>query len=197
MGSIGAAFPHRLLPRSKGGLESPLDTIETGEYLEFDFISEQKEGKMDSKQVASWDMLVARRISQHFRQFHAAESATLRRNFLRTVAGLGLGSGLLAPRLAEAAPNNALPQPIPGGVSPFGIAIHHFPLPPTGTPLSSINEPSEITDFNGFIGDTRIRGAGSGTGFATPLAFQTDMGFMQGEYIGQDGSHNNASFCFI
>jgi len=154
---------------------------------------------MDPKQVTSWDMLVARRISQHFRQFHAAEPATLRRNFLRTMAGLGLGSGLLAPRIAvaEQDSDNALPQPIPGGVSPFGIPIHHFPVPPTGTPLSGLNDPSEITDFNGFIGDTRIRGAGFGTGFTNPLAFQTDMGFMQGEYIGQDGRHHHGTFCFI
>lgn len=154
---------------------------------------------MGPKQDAPWDALVARRISQHFRQFHAAEPATLRRNFLRTMAGLGLTSELLSPRMAEAAPDpdTALPQPIPGGVSPFNIPIHHFPLPPTGTPLSSLTEPSEITDFNGFIGDTRIRGAGFGTGFATQLAFQTDMGFMQGEYIGQDGRHHNGTFCFI
>ena len=115
------------------------------------------------------------------------------------MAGLGLSSGLLAPRMAKAAPDSdtALPQPIPGGASPLNILVHHFPLPPTGTPLSSLNDTSEITDFNGFIGDTRIRGAGFGTGFATQLAFQTDMGFMQGEYIGQDGRHHNATFYFI
>ena len=73
--------------------------------------------------------------------------------------------------------------------------IHHFPLPPPGTPLSALTEPSEITDFNGFIGDTRIRGAGFGTGFSSALAFQTDMGFMQGEYIGQDGRHHHGTFC--
>jgi len=70
-------------------------------------------------------------------------------------------------------------------------------LPPAGTPLSQLTEPSEITDFNGFIGDTRIRGAGTGTGFTNPLAFQTDMGFMQGEFAGEDGEHHQGTFVFI
>lgn len=153
-----------------------------------------------------WDHLVSKRISQHFRQLHAADSATLRRSFLRCMAGLGLASGYFAPEKAQGSPRpgdegndnaaTAMPNPIPGGASPLGIMVHHFPLPPTGTPLSGLNDPSEITDFNGFIGDTRIRGGGSGTGFAQ-LAFQTDMGFMQGEYIGQDGRHHHGTFCFI
>ena len=130
---------------------------------------------MTQQHDPAWDRLVSKRITQHFRQFHAADSATLRRSFLRSMAGLGLASGLFAPGRVHASPSPGdegndkvtavLPNPIPGGVSPFGIMIHHFPLPPKGTPLSGINDPSEITDFNGFIGDTRIRGAGVGSGF--------------------------------
>jgi hypothetical protein len=163
---------------------------------------------MSQKPVASWDVLVAKRMAQHFRQFHAAEPAPRRRNFLRCMAGLGLSSGLLVPGLVQAALNqdrggggddsNALPKPIPGGVSPFpGFLVHHYPLPPPGTPLANLNEPSEITDFNGFIGDTRIHGAGIGMGFAAPLAFRADVGFMMGEYIGEDGRHHHGTFCFI
>jgi hypothetical protein len=92
------------------------------------------------------------------------------------------------------------PKPIPGGVSPCGIFIHHFP-PSPGVPLSQINDPSQITDFNGFVGNTRIRGAGMGTdtttGATMPLNFQADMGFMKGEYIGQDGWHHHGTFGFI
>ena len=162
---------------------------------------------MSQKQGASWDVLVAKRMAQHFRHFHAAEPAPGRRSFLRSMAGLGLSSGLLVPGLVQAALNqgrggggddrNALPEPIPGGVSPFGILVHHYPLPPPGTPLASLTEPSEITDFNGFIGDTSIRGAGTGTGFAAPLAFRSDVGFMKGEYIGEDGRHHHGTFGFI
>jgi len=80
----------------------------------------------------------------------------------------------------------------------FGVPVHHFPLSlSVGKPLSEINDPSEITDFNGFVGGVHILGEGNGTGFATPLAFQTDMGFMQGEFIGEDGEHHNRTFVFI
>ena len=164
---------------------------------------------MSQKPLASWDVLVAKRMAQHFRHFHAAEPAPGRRRFLRSMAGLGLGlgSGLLVPGRARAASNqdgggdeddrHALPKPIPGGVKPFGILVHHYPLPPPGTPLANVTEPSEITDFNGFIGDTSIRGAGIGTGFAMPLAFRADVGFMKGKYIGTDGRHHHGTFGFI
>jgi len=166
-----------------------------------------KDSKMINQKDSAWDNLIAKRISQHLQQFHAADSATLRRTFLRGVAGLGIGSWFLGAQRAQASPRRddgdekiatVLPNPIPGGAMPLGILVHHFPLPSSAaTPLDSINDPSEITDFNGFIGDTHIRGAGSGTGFASPLAYQTDMGFMQGEYIGQDGRHHHGTFCFI
>jgi hypothetical protein len=136
----------------------------------------------------------------HLGHSHIWQHVFSRRELMKVAAGtagLGLISGLGAPKLARARANSGEPVPIPGGVSPFGILIHHFPLPPAGTPLSSINEPSEITDFNGFIGDTSIRGAGFGTGFATPLAFKTDMGFMQGEFVGVDGEHHQGTFVFI
>jgi hypothetical protein len=63
--------------------------------------------------------------------------------------------------------------------------------------VSQISDPSEITDFNGVIGDTQIRGGGTGTGFAQQLAFRADMGFMQGEYVGEDGNHHHGTFVFV
>ena len=128
---------------------------------------------------------------------HFCQHVLSRRQLMKSAAGLGVISGLGMPKLAYAQAQSGEPVPIPGGVSPFGILIHHFPVPPTGTPLSNLMEPSEITNFNGFIGDTRIRGAGFGTGFASPLAFQTDMGFMQGEFVGEDGEHHQGTFVFI
>ena len=82
---------------------------------------------MSKRQVAFMDDLLTKRVSQHFRNFHAADSATPRRSFLRSaasVAGLGL-SGLCIPGLTQAAPDdegrgsgkNVLPKSIPGGVS--------------------------------------------------------------------------------
>jgi hypothetical protein len=172
-------------------------------------VSLKRERKMSQKKVPTWEALVAKRMSQHFRQFHAAEAAPGRRSFLRTMAGLGLSSGLLMPGLAQAGLNqdrgggeddgDALPKPIPGGTKPLGIFVHHFPLPPPGTRLADLTEPSQITDFKGFIGNTTIRGAGIGTtdGVEVQLAFKSDMGFMKGKYIGEDGRHHHGTFAFI
>jgi hypothetical protein len=95
------------------------------------------------------------------------------------------------------------PNPIPGGVTPlkpFGIFVHHNPLNPV-TPLADISDPSQITDFHGFVGLTHIRGGGTGTntvtGATTPLAFQADMGFSQGKFVGTDGRHHRGTFAFV
>ena len=121
-----------------------------------------------------------------------------RRRFFGAAAGLALGTGLSTTLNAQRGNQHtdASPKPIPGGVSPFGVLVHHFPIAPPGTPLSSISEPSQITDFNGFVGLNRIRGVGSGTGF-TSLNFQADVGFMVGEYVAMDGKHYHASLGFI
>lgn len=97
----------------------------------------------------------------------------------------------------HAEPTAGEPKPIPGGATPFGILVHHFPLPSNNLPLDQINDPSEITDFNGVIGDTQIRGGGTGTGFSQTLAFRADMGFMQGEYVGEDAQHHHGTFVFV
>ena len=119
-------------------------------------------------------------------------------------AGMVLSPGLLRPKSAYADDDNGgQPNPIPGGVAPFapfGIFIHHNPLNPAN-PLSSLNDPSQITDFNGFVGLTHIRGGGTGintaTGATTVLAFQADMGFSQGEFVGTDGHHHEGTFGFV
>jgi len=102
----------------------------------------------------------------------------------------------LAP-LALAEDNVAEPKPIPGGGMLAGVAIHHNPLPILPIPLTQINDPSEIGDFNGMIIDTQIRGLGTGTGLNAPVSFRADMGAMQGEYVGEDGKHHHGSFVFI
>jgi hypothetical protein len=68
-------------------------------------------------------------------------------------------------------------------------------------PLDAISDPSQITDFKGFVGLTHIRGGGLGTdtttGMSTPLAFQADMGFSQGSFIGTDGREHFGTFAFV
>jgi hypothetical protein len=132
-----------------------------------------------------------------------------RRSLIRGAAGTALGASLLRPKLVYAHDdgaddrNSADPNPIPGGVTglkPFGIFIHHNPLNPA-TPLANISDPSQITDFDGFVGLTHIRGGGTGTdtmtGATTPLAFQADMGFSQGKFIGTDGQQHRGTFAFV
>jgi hypothetical protein len=67
--------------------------------------------------------------------------------------------------------------------------------------LANISDPSQITDFNGLVGLTHIRGGGTGintnTGATTPLAFQADMGFSQGDCIGADGRAHERTFAFV
>ena len=124
-------------------------------------------------------------------------SPVSRRQFVGAAAGLVAGVGVSAGHAHGQNPHtDPTPTPIPGGVSPFGVFIHHFPVSPTGTPLPNNTDPSQITDFNGFVGLNRIRGVGAGTGLVSPT-FQADMGFMVGEYVAVDGKHYHASFGFI
>ena len=120
-----------------------------------------------------------------------------RRQFLAVGAGLGaagvLGTQVIGAGPALAARRAGDPRPIPGGtqfLAPDNNEVFHVFAPGEG-------EPNSITDFNGFVGGVHILGEGNGTGFDTPLAFQTDMGFMQGEFIGEDGEHHNRTFVFI
>ena len=134
-----------------------------------------------------------------------------RRSLIRGAAGLVLGSGLSGSGSVYADNDDGdseqgeriTPNPIPGGVTalkPFGIFVHHNPLNPA-TPLANISDPSQITDFDGFVGLTHIRGGGTGTdlvtGALTRLAFQADMGFSQGRFIGTDGHQHRGTLAFV
>jgi hypothetical protein len=132
-----------------------------------------------------------------------------RRNLIRGTASAALGVGLLRAKPAYAWQDDddksrgPILKPIPGGVvpfKPFGVPVHHNPLNPAVS-LPNISDPSEITDFDGFVGLTHIRGGGTGTdtstGDMTPLAYQADMGFGQGKFIGIDGRPHHGTFAFV
>src|ERR1700730_4484335 len=131
-----------------------------------------------------------------------------RRNLIRAAAGAALGTGLVVPKPSYAGHEDndrgrgPTLKPIPGGVAPFkpfGIMIHHNPLNPAN-PLGNINDPSQITDFDGFVGLTHIRGRGTGTdslGTPTPLAYQADMGFGKGKFIDINGHQRSGTFAFV
>ena len=156
---------------------------------------------MNKVPVPPWRRFLQRKTNEHFALFHSDGKDFTRRGFLTTAtaaAGLAVASDFALAPLVIAADNAAEPKPIPGGGNLAGVAIHHNPLPAvSSTPLTQINDPSEIGDFNGMIIDTQIRGLGTGTGLNGPQSFRADMGAMQGVYVGEDGKHHHGSFVFI
>jgi len=127
----------------------------------------------------------------HFWERAAAHS---RRGFLQ--AGAALAAGLAIPPVLRASSEQALPNPIPGGLDLLGNGhIFHVYLPGTAPELST------ITDFNGVLGATDILGSWSGGGVTpppdTPLVFDADMRFMAGEYVGRDGRNRQGAFAFV
>jgi hypothetical protein len=135
-----------------------------------------------------------------------------RRSLLHGAAGAVLGAGFSgsAPIFADENDSGepgacAITNPIPGGITPFrpfGVVVHHNPLSPTNQmAVGNISDPSQITDFDGFVGLTHIRGGGTGTdtttGATTSLGFQADMGFSQGKFIGIDGRLHKGTFAFV
>lgn len=135
-----------------------------------------------------------------------------RRSLIRGAAGAAAGVGLLRPRPALADDDDrgdhascAVAAPIPGGVKPFlpfGVFVHHNPLSPANAmAVARISDPSQITDFDGFVGLTHIRGSGTGTNTDTSetmaLKFQADMGFSQGKFIGVDGRSHHGTLVFV
>jgi hypothetical protein len=135
-----------------------------------------------------------------------------RRNLIRGAAGTMVGASLFVPKPAFADRDDDgestscnLANPIPGGVvpfKPFGVPVHHNPLNPAHQhAVGNISDPSQITDFDGFVGLTHIRGGGTGTntdtGATSTLAFQADMGFGKGKFIGADGGRHEGTFAFV
>jgi hypothetical protein len=133
---------------------------------------------------------------------HFWERAMSRRSLFGTIGGAAAAAavgGALKPLRALAGPSSD-PKPIPGGIVAAGQGWHvngpGYMIP--GDP-SSLPDQSTITDFNGSIGCTIVRGTGVGRqgGAVVPLAFDSDMRFMKGRYIGEDGIIHTGTFGFI
>lgn len=164
---------------------------------------------MSIKQIKPWQGFLQEADSENIWQtqeepsgysghVHFWERAVSRRQFVTAAAGAAgvvLASGHAIRALAQ---GNTGPNPIPGGTQlpflPPGQLVHFF-LPGTG------NEPSTITDFNGFVGLANVNGTGTGTdtttGQTTPLIFKSDNRFMKGVFVGQDGQVHSGTFAFI
>ena len=121
-----------------------------------------------------------------------------RRHFMAGAAGLtgtAVGGGwLVGAPAASAQPahnrhlSTAAARPIPGGfqLTPGGEVFHVF-LPGEG-------EPSTITNFKGNVAAAIIRGRGTGANAAH--AFEVDVRFMDGTFIGLDGRQSVGTFAF-
>jgi len=120
-----------------------------------------------------------------------------RRAFMGGAAGVSaaaVSAGLLRPTAAFAAkPFNATPRPTTTVQTINGLDFHITNFEPG-------MDPSTITDFNGFVGVADVQGTGIGTnsdGSTEMLLFDTDMRFMSGVYVGQDGRVHKGTFGFV
>jgi hypothetical protein len=125
--------------------------------------------------------------------------AQSRRQFLGAAAGAaGLALGW-KPGRALAKPGGD-PVPIPGGFEIAGTLFHNFAPGFFGEPLDE--EPSTITNFNGFVGLAYIDGmcteTNHTTGVVRRLPFLTaDMRFMTGVYRDKTGKVRQGAFALV
>lgn len=132
----------------------------------------------------------------HDRHAHHHPLVSRRRFIGGTVvaASTVLGAFVLRPAAALGRKvQNAAPNPIPGGTNVGGQLFHFLPFGPG-------QEPASITDFNGFVGVADVQGTGTATnpdGSTETLLYDTDIRFMKGVYVGQDGAVHKGTFGFI
>jgi hypothetical protein len=136
---------------------------------------------------------------RHTHAGHApmASSGISRRGFIGGAAGAAgavVGLGLLNPVAALAKkPFDATPTPTKTTTSIGGVDFHFSSFGPG-------NDPTSITDFNGFVGVADVQGTGTARypdGSSETLLFDTDMRFMKGVYVGQDGAVHKGAFGFV
>ena len=129
---------------------------------------------------------------------HYARHGFSRRAFIGGAAavatGASLGTGVQWPAAGSAtALSNAAPRPTPNTTTINGVSFHFVSFGP-GV------DPSSITDFKGSVGVADVRGKGTAEypdGRTETLLIDTDMRFMQGVYVGQDGAVHNGTFGFV
>jgi len=129
---------------------------------------------------------------------HHARHQLSRRAFVggavATAAGASLGSGLLWPSAGSAAAlSGRAPKPTTNAVTINGLTFHF-------TSFGRGMDPSSITDFKGLVGVADVRGKGTArhpNGRVETLLFDTDMRFMKGVYVGQDGAVHRGTFGFV
>ena len=129
--------------------------------------------------------------------FERASGGFSRRQLLRrgavAIGGLA-GAGLVDPA-AVLAGANAAPRPIPGGFDKNFKPVPKHPFIHVLSPGIG-SEMATITDFNGVVAGSEIRGKAHGSD-GTTYDFDTDMRFMLGAYVGLDGRMRHGAFGFV
>lgn len=128
---------------------------------------------------------------------HHVGHAVTRRAFIGSmasvagaVAGVSLIPGIGRAAQLLCAASCAAPVPTSNTTVVAGTIFHFLAFGPG-------IDPSTIGDFNGFVGVADVRGTGTATnpdGSTETLLFDTDMRFMSGVYIGQDGAVHTGTF---
>jgi len=121
------------------------------------------------------------------RSAHALTSRLYRRRGGRCYRGLA------GQRAALAARSNRAPKPTTAAFTVMGVTFHL-------TSFGRGMDPSSITDFKGLVGVADVQGKGTARnpdGSVETLLFDTDMRFMQGVYVGQDGAVHRGTFGFV
>jgi hypothetical protein len=140
--------------------------------------------------------LVARHLAWHARMS--------RRKFLgaavgASVIGGALGSGLLRPVSASAAPGVGNVLPIPTTLTAFGVDIHVQAPPFTGVDT----DPATVWNFQGSSGIAFMDTTATQTHRRTGLvqedldSHMNHMTFMQGVYRGRDGHVRDGTFSLV
>ncbi|WP_231379173.1 hypothetical protein [Candidatus Solirubrobacter pratensis] len=104
------------------------------------------------------------------------------------------GIGLLGPGVVFAKRRHG-PRPIPGGFDENFQPVPKHPVIHLLAPGIG-SEMSTITDLNGIVGGSEIRGIAHGSDGST-YDFDADMRFMRGTYVGLDRRVHHGTFGFI
>jgi hypothetical protein len=118
---------------------------------------------------------------------------------VRRCSGGALGSGLLRPLAAAAAPGIGNVLPIPTTLTVFGVDIHVQAPPFTGPNT----DPSTVWNFQGTSGIAFINTTATRTHRRTGVvrddldSTMNHMTFLQGVYRGRDGHVRDGTFSFV
>lgn len=133
---------------------------------------------------------------------HAHRHRFTRRQALAILGGAAVSGPLLGMPTVGASEDRR-PKPIPGGIVVGGVGFHVSgnDHQTAGDPTTPVLECSTITDFDGVLASWHHQGSGTGTdltsGQTYPLVFDTDMRFMQGRYVAEDGNTYEDTFGFV